>query len=412
MNDIRVDIDPALLTHHVERLGELGELPGGGMARLQYDSSWADAQDLVATWMREAGLRVRRDAVGNVFGRLPGADDSRTILTGSHIDTVPEGGRYDGALGVLAGLAALRALAARDERPRISLEVVSLCEEESSRFQANFFGSRAMLGLVGPEEPRTLKDADGVTMAEAMVAVGLDPTAVTTARRDDVAAFVELHIEQGKVLESAGVDVGVVEVITGLVWEQVVVTGRQDHAGGTPMDDRLDAVQAAAEISAEITRHVAGADRAGRVTFGRWDVRPGWPSIVPGQVVLSMDLRHTDPADLRKRATEAREIAAAVATRRGVEVTFERLKDETPTRMDPRLRQALADAAAVCGATSMGLPSGAGHDSQLMGEHVPAAMLFVPSVEGRSHCKEEFTRPEDCVRGATVLATALHRLAY
>ncbi|PZG21740.1 M20 family metallo-hydrolase [Nonomuraea aridisoli] len=409
---MNIDIDPQKMARYVEELGRLGELPDGGMARFQYDVAWAQAQDLVAGWMREAGLRVRRDAVGNVFGRLPGADDSATILTGSHIDTVPEGGKYDGALGVLAGLAALEALAALGERPRTSLEVVSLCEEESSRYQANFFGSRAMLGLVGPDEPATLKDADGVSMAEAMTAVGLDPSAVATAKRDDVAAFVELHIEQGKVLETAGTDVGIVEVITGLVWEEIVVTGRQDHAGGTPMDARLDAVQAAAEISTAITRHVAETDKAGRVTFGRWDVRPGWPSIVPGEVVLSMDLRHTVAEDLKARADEVHRIAATIAARRGVEITFERLKDETPTVMDTRLREALTQAAADCGATSMDLPSGAGHDSQLMGEHVPTAMLFVPSVEGRSHCKEEYTHPEDCVRGASVLATALHRMAF
>lgn len=409
---VRVDIQPEDMARYVAELGRHGELLGGGMARFQYDQAWCGARDLMVGWIEEAGLEPRVDAVGNVYGRLVGEDDSRTILTGSHIDTVPQGGKYDGALGVLAGLAALKELRRKAGTPRRSLEMVSLCEEESSRFQANFFGTRAILGLVDAGEVEALRDAEGRTMAEAMRTVGLDPARVDEARRHDLHAFLELHIEQGRTLQDAGTNVGVVDVVTGLIWERFSVVGRTDHAGGTPMDLRLDAMQAASQIALEITAAVEAAGRPGVVTFGQWKVHPGWPSIVPGAVELSMDLRHTDQQTLDRLAEEAHRIGAAVAERRGVKLSTERLKTEAPAPLDPELRQVLTDGAARWGASTATLSSGAGHDSQLMAQHVPTAMLFVPSVDGRSHCPEEYTEPEDCARGASVLATALHQLAY
>ncbi len=400
------------MARYVEELGRIGEQPGGGMVRFQYDAAWAEARDLLCRWIEEAGLEPHVDAVGNVYGRLVGEDDSRTILTGSHVDTVPQGGKYDGALGILAGLAALKELRAQSGRPRRSVEVVALCEEESSRFQANFFGTRAIVGLVTRDELDESRDVDGHSMATAMESVGLDPDQVGTARRKDLDVFLELHIEQGRNLQDTGIDIGVVDVVTGLVWERFTVQGRADHAGGTPMDLRLDAMQAAAEMSLEISRNVEDAGRPGVVTFGQWAVRPGWPSIVPASVDVSMDLRHPDQRTLNRLVEEAHAIAHSVAGRRNVQLSVAPLKDEAPTVLDPGLQAVLTESAARCGATTTTLSSGAGHDSQLMAHYVPTAMLFVPSLDGRSHCPEEFTDAADCARGASVLATALHQLAY
>ena len=406
----RIDIDESQLAGWVDQLGRIGAGPDGGLHRFQYDRAWQAARDTLLGWIEDVGLQPRVDAVGNVFGRLPGASDD-VVLTGSHVDTVPSGGRYDGALGVVGGLAALAALRAAGT-PARTLEVVALCEEESSRFPANFFGSRAMLGLVGPDEPDTLLDADGVTLAEAMREAGLDPSRVADARRQDLTAFLELHIEQGRVLADEGVDVGLVEVIPAITWETITVQGRQDHAGATPMDLRQDALQAAAQMARDLTVLVEQEGRPAVATTGRWTVQPGLPSIVPGRVQFSLDLRHPDSSVRDRLLEQVHARCAAVAAHTGVEVDVVRDKDEEPARMDEDLLAVLRDAAQTCGATSRRMPSGAGHDSQLMATRMPTAMLFVPSVEGRSHTPAEFTSPEDCARGATVLATALHALAF
>lgn len=410
MSTETIHVDEQRLGSYVTELGRIGESPDGGLFRFQYDAAWQRARDTLLEWMREAGLQTRVDAVGNVFGRLQGSGDG-VVLTGSHVDTVPSGGRYDGALGVVGGLAALAELRSLGTPVR-TLEVVALCEEESSRFPGNFFGTRAMLGLIGADEPNRLVDADGVTLGEAMRGADLDPDAVGTAARSDLVAFLELHIEQGRVLADEGVDVGLVEVIPGIAWETITVRGRQDHAGATPMDLRADAVQAAAQMAREIT---ALAEREGRpavATTGRWTVEPGWPSIVPGLAQFSLDLRHPDLSVRDRLLDGVHRICAAVAQQHGVQVGIERDKDELPATMDAGLLDVCQAAADSCGASWKRMPSGAGHDSQLMATRVPTGMVFVPSVEGRSHTPAEYTAPEDCVRGASVLATALHRLAY
>ncbi|WP_448616140.1 M20 family metallo-hydrolase [Modestobacter sp. URMC 112] len=404
-----VHVDQQLLDTYVTELGAIGETPDG-MYRFMYDDAWQRARDALLGWITDAGLEARVDAVGNVFGRLPGRGDG-VILTGSHVDTVPSGGKYDGALGVVGGLAALAALRELGT-PETTLEVVSLCEEESSRFPANFFGTRAMLGLVGADEPERLLDREGTTLAEAMRAAGLDPGAVADAERHDLRTFLELHIEQGRVLTDDGVDVGLVEVIPGITWETITVLGRQDHAGATPMDLRKDALQAAAQMAREITTAVEREGRPAVVTTGRWTVEPGQPSVIPGLARFSLDLRHPDAAVRDRLLDEVHRICATVAERHGVEVDVVRDKDEEPATMDESLLEVLRGSAEACGASWRRMPSGAGHDSQLMASRVPTAMVFVPSVEGRSHTPAEYTSPEDCARGASVLATALHHLAF
>jgi allantoate deiminase len=405
-----VPVDEDRLARYVEELGSIGAAPDGGLHRFVYDRAWQAARDVLLSWMRDVGLDTRVDAVGNVFGRLQGRDDG-VVLTGSHVDTVPSGGRYDGALGIVGGLAALAALRAQGT-PARTLEVVALCEEESSRFSANFLGTRAMLGLVAPDEPARLVDRDGTTLAEAMREAGLDPDRVGDAERHDLRAFLELHVEQGRVLVDEGAQMGLVEVIPAITWETITVRGRQDHAGATPMDLRKDALQAAAQMARDLTRLVEREGRPAVATTGRWTVEPGLPSIVPGRASFSLDLRHPDAAVRDRLLDEVHARCEAVAREHGVQVDVVRDKDEEPARMDTGLLEVLRDAADSCGATWRRMPSGAGHDSQLMATRVPTAMLFVPSVEGRSHTPEEHTSDEDCARGATVLATALHALAF
>ena len=404
-------VEPAEMRRLVEILGAIGEQPAGGIIRHVYDAAWTAARERVADWMREAGLAVRGDAVGNLFGRLEG-ESPRTILTGSHIDTVRLGGRYDGALGVLAGLAALNVLRQHGATPKKSLEVVALCEEEDSRFHANFWGTRGILGLIEQSELEALTDDAGVSIGAAMAGVGLPPERFTEAARDDLDAFVELHIEQGRILFDANVPLGVVETITGLYRFRVTVDGRTDHAGTTPMDGRRDALQAAAQMAREMTQLAEQAGRPAVLTNGWWDVQPGAWNIVPGHVEFSVDLRHPDEATKQRLAADVRARGEAIARDRGVSVSYEVVGDVLPMGMDGALQAELQAAANANDLPWIPMVSGAGHDSQVMATRVPTAMLFVPSVDGRSHSAAELTSPEDAARGATVLATALYRLAY
>jgi allantoate deiminase len=404
-------ISAAEMKRLVETLGAIGEQPGGGIIRHVYDPAWVAARQQLADWMREAGLAVHTDAVGNLFGRLEG-DDPRTVLTGSHFDTVVLGGRYDGALGVLSGLAAVRALAALPDRPKRSVEVVALCEEEDSRFHANFWGTRGILGLSDAAELSSLTDQAGLTIADAMRAVGLDPDRFGDAQRTDLDAFIELHIEQGRILFDEGQPLGVVDTITGLYRFRTTVDGRTDHAGTTPMDLRRDALQASAHIAQAMTQIVEQAGRPAVITNGWWDVQPGAWNIVPGRVHFSVDLRHPDEATKQRLAAAVRQRGEQIAGERGVSIAYEVVSDVLPNDMHLGVKADLQAAAEACDVPWIPMVSGAGHDSQVMASRVPTAMLFVPSVDGRSHSAAEYTSPEDAARGATVLAAALHRLAY
>lgn len=407
-----IEVDASTLQQYIEVLGAIGQQPEGGIVRPLYSPAWVEAREQLATFMHAAGLDVREDAVGNLFGRLHGRDESHTLLTGSHFDTVPLGGKFDGALGILAGIVALQALRENLGTSQRSLEVVALCEEEGSRFPAHCWGTKGILGLIDPAELDEVRDAQGNTIAGAMRAVGLTPERYREAIRTDVEAFVELHIEQGRILFDEGIDLGIVTAITGLEHLWITVKGRADHAGTMPMDLRHDALQAAAHMAIEITHFVEQAGRPAVVTLGKWDVKPGAVNVVPGEVSFSVDLRHPEEETLQRLSAAIRAQCEAIAQERHFSISIERTGKSLPRNMDPGLQAELVKAAEACGATWKWLPSGAGHDSQIMARHLPTAMLFVSSVEGRSHSSAEYTTAENAARGASVLATALSLLAY
>ena len=409
---VPVQIESSLLQTYIETLGSIGWQDEGGLTRPVYSAAWTQARRKLAEWMRAAGLEVRDDPVGNLFGRMRGRESDRAILTGSHLDTVPLGGKFDGALGILAGLVSLQALREQKGQPRRSLEVVALCEEEGSRFPAHYWGTRAILGQIAAEELEHLRDDLGTSIAEAMLAAGLSPDRYREAVRQDVDAFIELHIEQGRVLFDEHIDLGIVQAIVGLQQRWITVRGRADHAGTTPMDLRRDAFQAAAQMAVEITRQVEQEGRPAVVTLGKWEVKPGAVNVIPGEVRFSIDLRHPDEETKQHLAVALWERCQDIARERGVLVSSEIVNDSRPSALDAALQTVLVQAAQTCGASWKAMPSGAGHDSQEMARHLPTAMLFVPSVEGRSHSAAEYTTPESVARGAAVLATALYFLAY
>jgi allantoate deiminase len=409
----RPRIDPSVVAGLLAELARFGAYGETGVWRTVYSPEWVAAQDWYAAQAEAAGLAVRRDAVGNVWARLPGTEGGKSIATGSHIDSQRPGGQYDGALGVVGGLLALRALRERHGPPRRTLEAVSLCEEESSRFpSANFWGSRAITGRIAPGDPETTVGYDGETIAEAMRAVGLDPERCHEATRDDLDTFVELHIEQGPLLEQQGLPVGVVAAITGLRHYAVALRGTANHAGAFPMDLRRDPMAGAAEIVSGVidTAHRMG--RPAVTTVGRMAVEPNGAAIIPERVSFTVDARHPDPAAREALYAKHEALIAEVAARRGLDVSCEIGHEQPPCVCDPATVAALEAAARELGMPFTTLTSGAVHDTQQMAAACRVAMVFVQSRDGRSHTPDEYSSPEHLAAGVEVLTEGLRRLAY
>jgi len=393
----------ALLERRLDELYAIGAEPdgGGGAYRPLYGSAWAAAGERVERWMKDAGLETRRDAVGNLWGRIEGT--GKSIVTGSHIDTVRHGGRLDGALGIVAGLSAVEALLKANGKPKRPLEVVAICEEEGSRFKTSFWGSHAITGTIDTVDP---------DIAAAMRELGLDPAKVASAARDDIDTFVELHIEQGAVLESSGTPLAIVSAIVGTAHLEVTVTGRSDHAGTTPMDLRLDALAGAAAMVQAVESIAKSLGRPAVATVGKLEVEPDQINVVPGKVVFIADLRHPDLAGRRALEERVRSLCGTIASERGLGLDIRMLQERPPVPMHSDVRALLARAATDCGVQAAELVSGAGHDAQILAARMKVGMLFVPSIGGRSHCPDEATNPRDLELGTRVLAKALELMAY
>ncbi|MEO8667915.1 MAG: hydantoinase/carbamoylase family amidase [Bauldia sp.] len=406
-------LDPELIERRIMALAEHGAHSGTGVWRTVYSPEWVAATDLYAKWCAEAGLKVTRDAVGNIWGRLEGTGGGKAIVSGSHIDTQRPGGRYDGALGALAGLIAIAALKEQFGPPLRPLEALALCEEEGSRFPtANFWGSRGITGTIPPGTAEAMRSYDGESMAEIMRSVGLPPERIGEAVRTDLDNFIELHIEQGPVLEQANLPVAVVTGITGLRHYTVELTGTANHAGAFPMDMRRDPMAGFAEIVSTV---IDTAHRLGRpyvTTVGRAFVEPNGAAIIPGSVRFSVDARHPDPAAFHSLCATHEKSMRAIAERRNLDVGFAATTNHEPCLSDPGLLAALEASASGQGIPHMKMASGAAHDAQQMAKIARVAMVFVRSKDGRSHTPEEFSSIPDIVAGIRVLAGALHALAY
>ncbi|MCC3372686.1 Zn-dependent hydrolase [Cohnella sp. REN36] len=397
----------------LERLAAFGAEERGGVTRLLYAQPWLDAQTFLAKRMRAAGLEARFDRVGNLYGRLPGSlPEAPIVLTGSHIDTVRSGGRYDGAYGVAAGLLALEGLKRTRGTPLRTLEVVSLCEEEGSRFPLAYWGSGHIAGVYRLEDGAGAVDSDGVPLAEAMAAAGFGRSEQPDCRRSDLGAYVELHIEQGIVLERTGHRLGLVEAIAGQKRFALTVTGASDHAGTTPMALRTDALAGVAEMAVALEARALAAGDPLVATVGRLEVRPNTPNVIPGEVRFTLDVRHHRDEKLERFCREALELFAAIASRRGLTLDAQAWLETEPAPMHSGLTALLDRICCGMNLPPLRMVSGAGHDAQLFATLCPTAMLFVPSKGGVSHSPEEYTSPENLADGAVALADCLYELAY
>ncbi len=410
---VRIEIDPDLVERYVMELATFGACGETGVSRTVYSPAWVGATGQYAQWCREAGLEARRDAVGNVWGVLAGSEPGGSFVSGSHIDSQTPGGRYDGALGAIAALIALRTLREKYGRPKRTLEAVAFCEEESSRFpSANFWGSRAIVGRIAPGDWDRIVGYGGETIGEAMREVGLDPDRVAQACRNDISGFIELHIEQGPILEQLGLPVGIVDAITGIRHYAAELRGVQNHAGAFPMDIRRDPMAGFAEIASGVINTAHRMGRPAVTTVGRAVVEPNFPGVIPAKVAFMIDARHPDPAARRRLYAAHEGLLREVVARRELDISIEVMLDQEPCLSDPFLIATLKSAAAAQGVTAHVMASGAGHDSQQIAAIAPVAMIFVRSRDGRSHTPDEFSSVTDMTAGVETLAAALHRLAY
>jgi hydantoinase/carbamoylase family amidase len=401
-------MDAEMVMVRADQLARCTEEPGR-ITRRFATPALAAAQEKVEGWMRDDVLQTRRDAVTNLFGRY--GTGSRRLLIGSHLDTVPDGGKYDGALGVLVALAVVERLAAREARLPFAVEVCSFADEESVRYGTAYLGSSALAGRFDPGW-LDRADRDGIHMRDALKAAGGDPAKVATCAIDpaDAVGWIELHIEQGPVLEAEGLPIGVVTAIQGMTRLDMTVTGAAGHAGTTPMAGRRDALAGAAEAILAIEQ--VGRSTDGLVaTVGVIDARPGAMNVIPGSVSFSVDVRHPDDA-VRTAATDRiRAEAAAVCARRGLELAEQVLFTEPAVPCDPGLRDLLGRAIGEQGLAVRELPSGAGHDAAALAAICPVSMLFLRCRGGISHNPAESVEQEDVAVALAVLERAILDLA-
>lgn len=403
-----LELSAARIQQHIDELSRFGRNPEGGVSRLAFSRADIEGRRYVAGLMEAAGLTVSVDAAGNLIGRRPGLDnDLPPILFGSHIDSVPHGGNYDGDVGVMAAIEAAQVLDERGVQTCHPLEVVVFTDEEGG-----LVGSRAMAGALGPEALQVVSHA-GMTVAEGIRALGGDPDRLDSARRNpsDVKAFLEVHIEQGAVLDESGIDIGVVEGIVGINWWDVTIEGFANHAGTTPMDRRRDALLAAAKLIIEVNEIVTGTPGRQVGTVGRIDAHPGAPNVIPGKVVMSLELRDLSSDKIRMLFQRIQETAERIAQESQTTIDFAPI-DATavPAPTDVRIRKLIAESAQELGLTSLHMPSGAGHDAQNMARSAPTGMIFVPSKEGVSHSPDEFTSAEGMANGAAVLLRTILKI--
>jgi len=401
-------IDGQRLWNSLMELAQLGATEKGGVCRIALTDLDRQGRDLFTRWMREAGCEVRVDAIGNIFARRAGRNNVLPpITTGSHIDTQPTGGKFDGNYGVLAGLEVIRSLNDAKIETEAPLEVAVWTNEEGSRFVPVMMGSGVFVGAFTLEHALAQRDHEGVSVSDALAAIGYAGSTAASVAASPVGAYFEAHIEQGPVLEANERVIGVVEGALGQRWYDVVVQGMEAHAGPTPMELRKDALLAASELVIEVNRIALAHAPHGRGTVGWIDNYPNSRNVIPGRVKLSVDLRAADDVVLSAMDAELKETVQRIATKGKVEMSVEQVVYFQPQPFTPKLVSAVREAAQAQGMTWMNVISGAGHDAVYLARVCPAAMIFVPCLDGISHNEIEDAQPDHLEAGCNVLLQAM-----
>ena len=404
----RYSINETRINQTMQELGELGDSPEG-MLRVAYSPEDIAGRDYAIKMMQEAGLETHIDTAGNIIGRKPGSDDSLpAIAMGSHTDTVPKGGKYDGALGVMAAIEVIRTLEEQGHNTRHPLEVIDFTNEEGTRFHRWLVGSRSMSGLLEQEDLDAVDD-DGLSLGPCLADIGGDISRIEEAVRKpgELAAYFELHIEQGPYLDRSGTPIGVVTGITGRAVFEVEIEGKANHAGTTPMSTRRDALVSASKLVLAIQKMAAEQEICRVSTVGSIKAVPNAVNVIPGSASIGLEFRDTDMEALASAEQELQRITDQAVIDDAVDIDVIRHRFTTSVPITPDMQAMVAEAAENCGFEWESLPSGAGHDAQAVANIAPVAMIFVPSLDGISHSKEEYSTPQACANGAQVLLELL-----
>lgn len=391
----------------IDELGAIGATPEGGVRRIAATDADKAGRDQVVSWMRELDLHVEIDRIGNIFGTLKGEHDDAPIMTGSHIDTVGNGGKLDGPYGVLAGLEIAASFRDASLTPPRPITIAVFTNEEGVRFQPDMMGSLVYAGGLDVDAALAASDRDGVRLGDELQRIGYDGSLDCSAKKPH--CFLELHIEQGPILEAEDITLGAVEGVQGIFWTGFTIKGQANHAGTTPMHLRRDAGHAAARIAVE-ARKIAD-DIEGQVaTAGQIDLRPNLINVVAGEAYITIDLRNADKAQLLEAQQKLEDAVEAIATEEKLEIHTEDLVRYDPVKFDGPLVETIEAVAKKSGLSIKRMVSGAGHDAQMMARICPTAMIFVPSINGVSHNPKEATHPTDLKAGLDVLSATIDRL--
>lgn len=412
--EVLINIFASEAAELLEWLAQFGAEPSGGVTRLLYTEAWQQAQSALAKRMQSIGLFSYHDDAGNVFGRLQGTGKG-VVVTGSHVDTVIHGGRFDGAYGIIAGIIAAAYLQEAFGAPQLSIDVVSFAEEEGSRFPLTFWGSGNVTGRYTTSAPPSIQDIEGISLEVAMHSAGFgkeSPTAGNVNPVSDWSAFVELHIEQGSVLEREQQQIGIVQGIVGQRRYTFEVGGEANHAGTTPMSYRKDALCGASEMIVAIRDEAIAYGDPMVATVGRLQVHPGTVNVVAGSATFTLDVRHPEPEIIEAFCSGLQQKLQYIAERSGLTLNSSQWMDGAPSLMNGELTNLARGLCDSRGLHSKLMYSGAGHDAQLIAPICPTLMVFVPSRGGISHSPEEYTKPEDLAAGILVLVDLLYVLAY
>lgn len=402
-------IDASRLLKRLDQLAQKGAQENGGVSRLALSDAEKEARGLFIGWLNELGLNVHVDRVGNILGLRPGREDLPPVMFGSHLDSVRNGGRYDGAYGVLAALEALHSLHDRQIQTRRPLAVVAFTNEEGARYVPDMLGSLAYVGDLSVEEAWAARGFDGSIFGEEIQRIGyageMQPGAIQPH------AYVEIHIEQGPVLEREGLTIGAVEHVTGITWLEVTITGAANHAGTTPIELRRDAGLAAARVIQYLRELALDLGAGQRATCGILRFEPEIINVIPGKAIFTVDLRNTDAAALEESERRLRAYLVELAEQENVGIDIQLMVRIPPEKFDPRIVEAVEQSASELGHPIRRMISGAGHDAQIMARKYPAGMIFIPSRGGISHSPAEYSSPEDLEAGANVLLNTVLKLA-
>jgi len=395
---------------HLDTLSQFTATPGKGTTRLSYSREDLQARQYIKEKMKEYGLQVEEDGLGNIFGKMEGQlKEAPSVLIGSHFDSVPNGGAFDGQAGVVVGLEVAGLFAKNKVQPNYPLEVIAMIEEEGARFGGGLMGSRGIVGLLSEEAFKNLTDKDGISTVEAMAEIGLDSSLPKKRDPKTIKAFLEMHIEQGPILEEKGLSIGVVEAIVGLTELEVTIEGQAGHAGTTPMDHRSDALVAAAKIIAQFPELARGEGEGTVITTGRLNVFPNGANVIPDKVVFTVDIRSGKEEHVISAVGKVKDLIAFYKGN-GIKTSVEQQLYVQPKTMNQDIISLLKENCRQFGHSYCSINSGAGHDAMVFSDYTDVGMLFIPSKAGLSHCPEEWSDSKDIANAVQILYEAAKKL--